>query len=198
MKIDDPQIAARIRARDPGALDAVVSAYLQHILRAARGSGLSAEEAEEVTQATFTTFIEKAHTFEGRSQVRTWLFGILYHKIQEHFRRTNRQKQYDDLEDVAETRFDAQGSWTRPPRALDDRLFDREVREHLSACLEAVPERHRLAFVLREVEDLATEEICKILEVTRTNLGVILMRVRNRLRDCLEGRGVRKAGDAEL
>ena len=46
-----------------------------------------------------------------------------------------------------------------------------------------------MAFVLREIEGLATPEICKILEVTRTNLGVMLYRVRNRLRECLEAKG---------
>ena len=48
-----------------------------------------------------------------------------------------------------------------------------------------------MAFILREVEGLATEEICKILGVTRTNFGVLLYRVRNRLRECLEAKGVR-------
>ncbi len=48
----------------------------------------------------------------------------------------------------------------------------------------------RMAFVLREVEGMDTQEICKILEVTRTNLGVLLHRVRNRLRECLEAKGI--------
>ena len=52
-----------------------------------------------------------------------------------------------------------------------------------------------MAFILREVEGLDTDEICKILGVTRTNLGVLLYRVRNRLRECLETKGV---SDAQL
>ena len=72
--IDDRQFAARIQAGDGNAIQTVVETYLGQILRAARGAGLDPQRAEEVTQATFTTFIEKAEQFEGRSHVRTWLF----------------------------------------------------------------------------------------------------------------------------
>ena len=73
----DPDFAAQIRQGDRMAIQLAVEAYLGQILRAARGAGLAAQEAEDVTQATFTTFIESAPRFEGRSSVRTWLFGIL-------------------------------------------------------------------------------------------------------------------------
>ena len=82
VRIDDPELAERIRAADAAAIQAVVQAYLPQILRAARGAGLDPDRAEDVTQATFATFIEKASQFEGRSHVRTWLFGILYRKIE--------------------------------------------------------------------------------------------------------------------
>jgi DNA-directed RNA polymerase specialized sigma24 family protein len=55
-----------------------------------------------------------------------------------------------------------------------------------------------MAFMLREVESFSTPEICKILQVTRTNLGVLLHRVRNRLRECIEAKGLRSSYDAEL
>ncbi len=79
----------------------------------------------------------------------------------------------------------------RPPRPADGHVWDMQVRDGIEGCLEKVPSQQRLAFTLREVQGLATEEICKILEVTRTNLGVLLYRVRNRLRECLEAKGIR-------
>ena len=81
--VDDPGFAARIRQRDAQALEEVVRRYLPHILRAAGGAGLSSQLAEDVAQDTFVTFIETAPRFEGRSHVRTWLFGILYKKVAE-------------------------------------------------------------------------------------------------------------------
>lgn len=187
--LDDTGLVARIREREPAALEAVVSEYLPQIVRAARGAGLRKEEAEDTAHATFVTFLEKAGTFEGRSHVRTFLFGILFHKIMEVRRMAARERQTDDIDEVMESRFDASGSWSRPPSADDD-VFSRQIREHTAECLEPAPTKQRLAFVLREVEGLETDEICKILEVSVTNLGVLLYRIRNRLRECLESRGV--------
>ena len=68
----------------------------------------------------------------------------------------------------------------------------------LRSCLEDVPERQRVAFTLREVEGFETEEICKILDVSANNLGVLLYRARNRLRECLESKGLEGSGDAVL
>ena len=165
--------------------------YLQQVLRAAGAAGLGPPHAEDVTQATFATFIETASRFEGRSHVRTWLFGILYKKVAEARRAVGRASQMDPIDAVVEQRFNPRGSWMQPPRPADGQVWDGQVREGIEGCLDEVPSQQRMAFILREVEGLATPEICKILEVTRTNLGVLLHRVRNRLRECLEAKGIR-------
>ena len=188
--MDDPGFAARIRERDAQAFEEVVRRYLPQILRAARGAGLALQLAEDVAQDTFVTFIETAPRFEGRSHVRTWLFGILYKKIAAARRNLRRDNEMDDIEEVFEQRFDDAGSWTRPPLPVDAGLYDAEVRRGIDGCLDRVPTNQRMAFVLREIEGMDTQEICKILEVTRTNLGVLLHRVRNRLRECLGARGI--------
>ena len=188
--LEDPELPARIRTGDHDAIQTVVQTYLGQILRAARGAGLNPEQAEEVTQGTFTTFIETAQRFEGRSHVRTWLFGILYRKIAEARRGLARDRQMDPIDEVFESRFDGNGGWLAPPRAADADLENREVRREIEDCLDAAPTRQRMAFLLREVEGFSTDEICKVLEVTRTNLGVMLHRIRNRLRECLEAKGV--------
>ncbi len=188
--VDDPDFTARIRSRDAQALEEVVRRYLPQILRAAGGAGLAPQLAEDVAQDTFATFIETAPRFEGRSHVRTWLFGILYKKIAAARRNLGRDDEMDDIEEVFEQRFDDAGSWTRPPRPVDAEVYDAEVRQGIDSCLDRVPTNQRMAFVLREIEGMDTQEICKILEVTRTNLGVLLHRVRNRLRECLEAQGI--------
>jgi RNA polymerase sigma-70 factor (ECF subfamily) len=167
-----------------------VHAYLPQILRAARAGGLSEDEARDTTQSTFTTFIEKLPEFEGRSHIRTWLFGILYRKMQESYRARQRTQNLDDIEEVMEARFDARGHWIRPPRPVDLQMEDAEVRHSLEDCMDGLSENQRMAFVLREVQGYGTEEICKILSVTVTNLGVMMYRARNRLRECLEAKGV--------
>ena len=189
---EDPGLAVQVRAGNRTAIQTVVETYLAQILRAARGAGLDPQRAEDVTQATFTTFIEAAPRFEGRSSVRTWLFGILYKKIAEARRARRRDRQMDEIDEAFEGRFDASGNWSTPPQPVDTNLHHKEVKTEIFACLDAAPPRLTLAFILREVEELSTEDICNVLGITRTNLGVMLHRIRNRVRDCLESKGVRR------
>ena len=182
---------ALLQARDESALQRLVSTYLPQILRAARGAGLNRANAEDVCQSTFVTFIEKIDSFEGRSHVRTWLFGILYRKISEMRRSASRDTDAESIDQVMENRFKMDGHWQQPPRGSDMATYEREVREHLADCLEGISTDQRLAFVLREVEEMDSEDICQTLQVSRSNLGVLLFRGRNLLRECLEGRNIR-------
>lgn len=185
------ELLTKIQARDPDTLETIVRTYLPQLVRAARAAGLSSHEADDIAQSTFITFIEKAATFEGRSQIRTWLFGILYRKIMESRRATGRDADVDDIDAVMESRFDARGSWSGSPRQPDAELFARQVGAGIDECLQRVPSRQRIAFVLREVEGMSTADISQILEVTDTHVGVLLFRARNGLRECLQAKGVR-------
>lgn len=185
------ELLAKIRTRDPETLESIVRTYLPQLLRAARATGLSTPEAEDIAQSTFITFLEKAAGFEGRSHIRTWLFGILYRKIMESRRATGRDAGVDDIDAVMESRFDAHGSWSGSPRQPDAELFARQVGAGIDECLQRVPSRQRMAFVLREVEGMSTADISQILEVTDTHVGVLLFRARNGLRECLQAKGVR-------
>src|SRR5687768_6041630 len=157
--IDNPAFITRLRSGDPDALEAVVTLYLSQTLRAARASGLRAQEAEDAVQSTFATFIEKLPGFEGRSKVRTWLFGILYRKILEFGRHISGDRQFSEIGHVEENRFHPDGTWARPPKPADMTVYGREIGKHIDDCLEGVPERQRMAFVLREVELMETSEI---------------------------------------
>ena len=197
---DNRCVSDRLRSGDPALVDTIVRAYLDAIFRAALGAGLDHDRAEDVTQATFLPFVEKDATFDGRSHVRTWIFGILYKKILEAHRETRRGQRFDaaGIDDVVEARFQTDGHWHRPPEPIDTDVYRGEVRRDIEECIEKSPMRDQLAFVLREVEGFAMSEICNILDVTRTNLGVLLHRTRNRIRECLEAKGMRGSRDAKL
>ncbi len=183
-------LASRLRNRDPAAVQETVRRYLPQVYRAARAAGFDQHAAEDVAQSTFATFIETAPRFEGRSHVRTWIFGILYKKIAEARRAARRDQDVDDIDEIFDQRFDAAGGWARPPRPADADVYNAETRHQIEDCLDQVPTKQRMAFVLREVEEMDSSEICNVLDVSRTNLGVLLHRVRNRLRECLEAKGV--------
>ncbi len=186
-----PEFLDLLRTRDEGAMQRLVSAYLPQILRAARSSGLNPQNAEDVCQITFVTFIEKIEDFEGRSHVRTWLFGILYRKISEMRRSAARESGAESIDQVMETRFKTDGHWQKPPQGADSATYESEVREHLADCMEGISTDQRMAFILREVEELDSEEICRTMDISRSNLGVLLYRGRNLLRECLENRNIR-------
>jgi RNA polymerase sigma-70 factor (ECF subfamily) len=166
------------------------------LLRAARAAGLSNDRAEDVVQATFAIFVRRAHEFDGRARVSTWLYGILLKKIAEERKAAARDNEREDIDEVMEARFDQNGKWARPPRGPAEDLARSEVQRMLKECLEGLPDRQRLAFVLREVDDLEIDDICKVLDVSANNLGVLLYRGRNRLRECLEAKGLKGSSDA--
>jgi RNA polymerase sigma-70 factor, ECF subfamily len=155
--------------------------------------GFADDEAEDLVQGVFTTFLEKLDCFEGRSQLSTWLFGILHHKAQERQRASRVDERTDPIDAVFESRFDSRGKWTRPPDDLERLFLSKEAGELISVCMEGLPANQRSAFVLKEVEGVESSEIRKILGVSSTNLGVLMHRARMHLRECLEAKGWSKS-----
>ena len=179
----------RLRRREPEALAEAVRDHARPLHRAARALGFAENEAEDLVQDVFVTFLERLDQFEGRSQLRTWLFGILHRKTLERRRAAAVDDRMDPIDEVFEARFDGNGQWTRPPADLERLLLSKEIGDVILGCMGGLPLHQREAFVLREVEGLATDEICKILSISVTNFGVLIHRARARLRECLESKG---------
>jgi len=157
--------------------------------------------AEDLVQETLITAVKKFSEFQGRAALGTWLTGILRNKILDHLRHLQRHPESPATadEDSAETdptaeMFDANGAWKFEPSAGLDiletdpaQLADRaEIRAAVQQCLDKLPLTLRKVFVLREVEDCATEEICSAVAVTRGSVAVLLHRSRQLLRACLQ------------
>lgn len=191
-KFSDAEFLKRLKARDSSALEDVVNAYLPHILHAARGMGFSREESEDLAQSVFLALVESLERFQGRSHIRTFIFGIFYNKVSEHIRFKRHEREQDDIDTVVESRFNSSGSWHQPPADFEREFLSGEIGAIIGDCLDKIPQAQRAAFVLREVEGMNTADICKVLNVSVTNLGVILFRARNRLRECVERRGLKK------
>lgn len=149
--------------------------------------------AEDLVQETFLAAVKARDRFEGRSSEKTWLFGILKHKVVDHFRKRQKTLLTQDLTDSAD-RIDAffgkRGEWrdrpahwrTNPDKAQENREF----LDHFYRCLADLPRRTADAFVYREIDGLRTDEICRQLDITANNCWVMLYRARMLLRKCLE------------
>jgi RNA polymerase sigma-70 factor, ECF subfamily len=149
--------------------------------------------AEDAVQDTLLAAIQGGSRFAGQSSVRTWLIGILKHKIIDGIRKTARERpversEGDGAEDMDAFFSDdghfaeAPGEWASPERSLEERRFF----EALERCLHALPRNTASAFTMRELLGLETEEICKELGISTSNCWVMLYRARMSLRACLE------------
>jgi len=150
----------------------------------------SPEVAEDLVQETLLAALTSASSFEGRSAYRTWLLGILKHKLIDHLRKTIRQRPVTDLtDDFRDPFFTSDGRWNEAAPSWDaepDALLERqEFRDILKTCMSKMPGRMAQLFWLREAEDVQTEAICKELEITPTNAWTLLHRARLSLRRCL-------------
>jgi RNA polymerase sigma-70 factor (ECF subfamily) len=149
--------------------------------------------AEELVQETFLAAFRARDRFAGRASERTWLSQILKNKIIDTYRRRSRKegsREFVAGDETIESLFNDRGhwregppSWNPDPHALVERD---EFLVVLAECLRGLPPRQADAFTLRVMDETGTEEACKVLDVTATNLGVLLHRARLRLRKCLE------------
>ena len=154
--------------------------------------------AEDAVQETFLAALKAYGNFEGRGSERTWLVGILKHKITDHFRRVTREAPIgeDAGEDEETDLFRNSGQWTGhwdPDHAPTDwqatplELVERDdFWKVFSDCLSPLPQRTASVFTLREVDGLKSDEICEMLSISPNNLWVMLHRARLHLRNCLE------------
>ena len=159
------------------------------------------ESAEEVVQETLFAGLRGQAQYTGEGPEAAWLMGILKRKVVDHVRRRNRTvplQGESTAEDLSETLFDHKGNWRGDPRIFGRRpeaLLERdEFWEIFRMCLAALPRRQADAFSLREVDGLASEEICKILEISSSNLWVLVYRARARLSRCIQSHGLGKGG----
>ena len=178
-----------LRARDPVALRQIVDQHGRRLYRAARGMGFSAGDAEDLAQDVFLTFLQTVERFEGRSEVGTWLFGILIRKAHERRRRHAREELTEALDDAFEARFNADGSWRDPPIPADRLVAASETAAALRECLAGLPAQYREVFQLRQVDDLSAASVSEVLGCTINRVGVMFHRARVRLRACLEAKG---------
>jgi len=152
-------------------------------------------QAEDAVQETLLAALEGRERFSGRSSLRTWLTGILKHKIIDHLRRGGREQALVSADDdrseaeIVDALFAEDGHWREFPAQWGSPAKSFEDSRFWSAfelCLQRLPARTARVFTMREVMEMTTDEICQELDITTTNCWVMLHRARLMLRECLE------------
>ncbi|OCB30109.1 RNA polymerase subunit sigma-70 [Mycobacterium malmoense] len=160
----------------------------------------SATVAEEAVQEAWLQVLQSADSFEGRSSVGTWLFGIVKNTASRHRRRESRIRDHevlsaDDVDPLVGRMHPAghpdAGHWSVPPsqRFLpEDHTVENELIGHVRTALHALPERQRQLVILRDIVGASAEEAAELLELTAEGQRALLYRGRGNLRNELEKR----------
>ncbi len=179
-------LSEAIANKETEVIELLVQEYTLCLMKAGLGLGFSVDQAEDLVQSVWIVFFGQPEKFEQRSQLKTYLFGILYNKARELRRANQKNIPEDRIEDLLNECFNSKGHWSTHLVSPDKMLESVETISFIEKCLSNLPTSQRLAFYLREIEEYSSQEICKILDVSITNLGVLLFRAKAGLRYCLE------------
>lgn len=168
-----------------------VDEYGDYLFRYAYSRLHDTNAAEEVVQETFVAGVRYQHQYSGKGSERGWLLGILKRKIVDFVRlraKHAHESGYEDQNDPTNHLFDANGRWKKgmiPDVAPGSNIEARELWQIVRDCLRHLPQGQSDVFVLSVMEELSTEEICKQLDITPSNLWVRLHRARLGLAKCV-------------
>ena len=200
-------LIARIERGEEAAFERLVDTSGASLLRMARHYTPTQAVAEEVVQETWMGFLRGLQGFEGRSSLKTWLFGILLNRARKTAERERRSVSLSDLrgepdsfDEVSPDRFMPAGQrwaghwrlddFTAWPKCWSDlpegRLLSQEVLAEIASALEGLPANQRSVFTLRDVEGFTAAETCALLGLTDANQRVLLHRARSKVREHLE------------
>ncbi len=187
----DGDLLLRLRSGDEQAFVTLVERYHEPMLRLAVSFVPSRAVAEEVVQDTWLAVLRGLDGFEGRSSLRAWVFRILVNQARTTGTREHRSVPVADAEPAVDpSRFDASGSWADPPErwieTVEGRIEAGKLADRIRARIDELPARQRQAVILRDIEEMSSEEVCAVLAITDANRRVLLHRGRSRLRQLFE------------
>lgn len=181
----DQLLLAGLLAGEKPAYIALVNQY-QKPLRRVACAIIGDAQAEEVVQDTLIAAIQQLQHFEGRSSLKTWLFTIASNQAKSRLRKDKREVYLDDImeaENFSESLFKTNGHWAQAPSAWHDNspetlLSYEDFRRCLDKTLQKLPDLQRAVLELQEYQDMELEDICNILNISASNIRVLVHRAR--------------------
>ncbi|UMB59673.1 sigma-70 family RNA polymerase sigma factor [Lutibacter sp. A80] len=148
--------------------------------------------AKDLVQDTFFAGLNAKDNFQGKASERTWLISILKRKIIDYYRKINSVKGKAEVKMNFYSDGENEGDWIeeRVPsdwnNEIEKNIENKELNTALEKCINNLPEKYAMVFRMKTIQQFETEEICKELEISSSNLWVIIHRARTQLRKCME------------
>ena len=191
LAISDEEVVRRLRAGETGVFEVIMRRYNQRLYRVARAILRDDTEAEDVMQQAYVNAYRHLDQFAGRALFSTWLTRIAVH---EALARARRRGRFKEPEIVNDSNRDTMSGLKSPGLDPERQAFVGELRTLLESAIEALPDRYRAVFVMRDVEGMSTAESAQCLDITEDTAKTRLHRARKLLRDTLyERTGIESA-----
>jgi RNA polymerase sigma-70 factor (ECF subfamily) len=148
--------------------------------------------AQDLVQDTFLAGLKSMKNFKGEASERTWLISILKRKIIDHYRKINSKKGKAEVRMTYNSDSETEGDWLEErvadpfDKTAEDALENTELGIAINRCLDKLPEKQATVFEMKTVLNYETEAICNELDITPSNLWVIIHRARTAMASCLE------------
>jgi len=188
-EVSDTELVNRAKTGELDAFETLTTRYEQRVFSLAMRMLRQEQDAEDVTQQTFLSALENLNGFRGEASFATWLFRIATHAALKIIRKRKGLKTIS-LEEATEGTGQTDSiphpefiaDWRQSPEQL---VQKRETRRLLDEALAGLDEKHRLVFLLRDVEGFSVKETAEALGLTEANTKVRLLRARLQLREQL-------------
>lgn len=148
--------------------------------------------AQDLVQETFLAGLKSMANFKGQSSERTWLIAILKRKIIDYYRKINSKKGRAEVRVNYSLDGENEGEWLEEQvadpfdRTAEDAIENSELGEAIYSCLDKLPDKQANVFKMKTILNYDTETICNELNITPSNLWVIIHRARTALAECIE------------
>lgn len=176
-----------LKAKHRPTVEHFVSTHHKGLIGKLQKNGLSLENAQDLAAETWSVFFQKLDDFRGDSSLSSFLFGILHNKYREHLRKKGKMTLYSNASDLLDSNFNENGMWAYKPLAPDHFVEALELKNNFSDCLEILTEKQKKIFLMKVVESRNYHSLSETLQMSVTNLKVIIHRARNQVRRCVEG-----------
>jgi RNA polymerase sigma-70 factor (ECF subfamily) len=177
--LTDEEIIAEVVAGQTNLFSILIQRYNQRLFRIVRGYLRHEQDVKDVMQSAYLKAFENLKQFRGEAQFSTWLIRIAIH---EALKKINRQKNISDLNDVTDRRNGDQNNRAETSDP-EEKIIQKDMNRHLEKAIDTLPPKYRSVLIMREIEQMSTEETAQTLEISRANVKVRLHRAKKMLRD---------------